>query len=296
VSPSPWRAYDPLRDRAAAHAILRDMLRRGPVPHALSPGDWDWWIFHADPRYPSEAWIRDPGDAGEGNAAIAFVAPEQRVCSVFGADAVDAVELGRERLGSGPWVFGDVSELDTARHDALRRLGFQPAGDVPQPLFTRPTAGGVPDAVLPDGFVIRPLAGEEEHASRAAAARRAFNSAMDPDAHTARYLRFMRSPAYVRDNDLVVVAPDGRIAAFTIVWPDTELSMAQFEPVGTDPDFQQRGLARALISAALTHLETLGITTAHVLTNGENVAAIACYQACGFVQYDAVRNWATPGT
>jgi len=293
VSTSGWRAYDPLRDRAAAHAILRAMLRQGPAPHALSPGDWDWWIFHADPRYPNETWIRD---AGDGDAAIAFVAPEQRVCSVFGADASDAVDLGRERLGPGPWVFGDVSELDTARHDALRGLGFEPTTDRPQPLFTRPTAGDIPDAALPDGFVIRPVAGDAEHAARAAAAHRAFNSTMDPAAHAARYLRFMRSPAYVRDNDLVVAAPDGRIAAFTIVWPDTELSMAQFEPVGTDPDFQRLGLARALIAAALAHLETLGITTAHVLTNGDNVAAIACYQACGFVQYDAVRNWATRGT
>jgi len=293
VSTSPWRAYDPIADRDAAHAILRDMLRLGPAPHALSPGDWDWWIFHADPRYSHEAWIRDAGDGA--SAAIAFIAREQRVCSVFGADAIDAVELGRERLEPGPWVFGDVSELDTARHDALRSLGFDPADGLPTPLFTRPTAGGVPGAVLPDGFVIRPLAGEEEHTARAAAARRAFNSAMDPEMHAARYLRFMRSPAYVRDNDLVVVAPDGRLAAFTIVWPDTDLSMAQFEPVGTDPDFQRRGLARAVIDAALAHLERLGITTARVLTNPDNAAAIACYQACGFVQYDAVRNWTTPG-
>jgi ribosomal protein S18 acetylase RimI-like enzyme len=294
VSTSPWRAYDPIADRDAAHAILRDMLRQGPAPHALTPGDWDWWIFHADPRSPHEAWIRDAG-AGE-SAAIAFVAPEQRVCSVFGADTRDAVDLGRERLGPGPWVFGDVSELDTTRHEALRDLGFEPADGPATPLFTRPTAAGVRDAALPEGFVIRPLAGEEEHRARAAAAHRAFRSTMDREAHAARYLRFMRSPAYVRDNDLVVVAPDGRIAAFTIVWPDTEVSMAQFEPVGTDPDFQRRGLARAVIDAALAHLEALGITTAHVLTNPENAAAIACYQACGFVQYDAVRNWATSGT
>ena len=53
----------------------------------------------------------------------------------------------------------------------------------------------------------------------------------------------MRSPAYVAAHDLVVVAPDGRIAAFTVIWPDAETSLAQFEPVGTDPDFQRIGLA-----------------------------------------------------
>jgi ribosomal protein S18 acetylase RimI-like enzyme len=148
--------------------------------------------------------------------------------------------------------------------------------------------------MTPDGFVIRPVRGEDEHAARARAARRAFASTLDPTHHDARYLRFMRSPAYVRENDRVVVAPDGRVAAFTIVWPDAQLSLAQFEPVGTDPDFQRRGLARAVIADALAHLDARGIRSARVLTNGDNAAAIACYEACGFARVDRLRDWRAP--
>ncbi len=104
-------------------------------------------------------------------------------------------------------------------------------------------------------------------------------------------LRFMRSPAYEPEHDLVASAADGRVAAFAIYWPDAELSLAVFEPVGTDPDFQRRGLARALISAALVRLEKMGIETTRVQTNGDNHAAIALYESCGFVQVDTLQQW-----
>ena len=117
---------------------------------------------------------------------------------------------------------------------------------------------------------------------------------MEPDAHTARYLGFMRSVAYIPDHDLVAVAPDGRVAAFTVFWPDAELSLAQFEPVGTDPDFQRMGLGRAVILEAIRRLEQSGIAHARVMTNGDNYAAIALYEACGFEQVDALVNWYGP--
>jgi ribosomal protein S18 acetylase RimI-like enzyme len=117
---------------------------------------------------------------------------------------------------------------------------------------------------------------------------------MDPDAHAARYLGFMRSVAYIPDHDLVAVAPDGRIAAFTIFWPDTELSLAQFEPVGTEPEFHRMGLGRAVILEALRRLADAGIEHARVMTNGDNHAAIALYEACGFERVDTLVNWYGP--
>ena len=112
--------------------------------------------------------------------------------------------------------------------------------------------------------------------------------------HAARYLGFMRSPAYVPEHDLVAVAPDGRIAAFTVFWPDAELSLAQFEPVGTDPDFHRMGLGRAVISEALRRLAAAGIEQARVMTNGDNHAAIALYESCGFARVDTLADWYGP--
>jgi ribosomal protein S18 acetylase RimI-like enzyme len=277
------------RDRERAHAILRDALQRGDVPYTIHPGDWDWWIYHADPRYEARIFIAQH--------AIAYLTVEPRMLSVFGADAEAAVALGRSVFGADPWTLGEVSDRDRERIDSLTQAGFTPI-EPPLPVLARPTTGAVRGtgvgAATAGGFVIRTVQGEHEGAARAYAARRAFASTLDPAQHDARYLRFMQSPAYVPENDLVAVAPDGRIAAFTIFWPDVQLSLAQFEPVGTDPDFQRRGLARALIADALGRLDRRGIRSARVMTNGANAAAIACYEACGFARVDTFRDWRAP--
>lgn len=48
-----------------------------------------------------------------------------------------------------------------------------------------------------------------------------FRSTMEPEVHRARYRRFMTSPAYEPENDLVVIAPDGEVAALAIIWAGT---------------------------------------------------------------------------
>ena len=52
----------------------------------------------------------------------------------------------------------------------------------------------------------------------------------------------MRSPVYDRDLDIVAVSADDRIGAFCIVWMDAVNRVGLFEPVGTHPDFQRKGL------------------------------------------------------
>jgi mycothiol synthase len=258
------------------------------VPFTIHPGEWDWWCFHADPRFTTEFLIDESG-AG----AIAVVPLDQRLVAAFGCSVAATVELGKGTLTPGPWAVDSVSVQDTQRTEILRELGFEPHGE-PAPLFMCATASTRTASPLPAGFTIRPVNGEAEHAPRAAAARRAFRSTMPPAAHAARYLGFMRSVAYARDHDLVAVARDGRVAAFTVFWPDTELSLAQFEPVGTDPDFQRMGLGRAVILDALRRLKDAGIAHARVTTNGDNHAAIALYESCGFDRVDTLVNWYRP--
>jgi ribosomal protein S18 acetylase RimI-like enzyme len=44
-----------------------------------------------------------------------------------------------------------------------------------------------------------------------------------------------------------VEAPGGTTAASTIMWLDEANKTAEFEPVGTHPDYRRQGLARALM-------------------------------------------------
>ena len=45
--------------------------------------------------------------------------------------------------------------------------------------------------------------------------------------------------------------PDGELAAFCTVWVDPETRTAVFEPVGTHPNHQKRGLGKAVMTEGL---------------------------------------------
>jgi ribosomal protein S18 acetylase RimI-like enzyme len=262
---------------------MRAAYRRDDTGYTPHPGEWDWWLFHRDPAFPDA--VRLIGDD-----VLVHFEPRTGELSVFGAtpaefgELLDTVDLPVTNIA---WV----SERDEARHAVVRAHGFGVPRE-PGPIYVRPATGGVArPRPLPEGFVIRPLAGEHEAASRSAAARRSFNTKMEPEAHVARYLAFMRSPAYVAARDLVAVAPDGRVASFAVYWVDEELSLAQFEPVGTDPDFTRRGLSRAVIAAALDRIAAEGIEQVRVTTTDDRDAAVALYESCGFERVDTVWWW-----
>ena len=279
------KVYDRIRDREHALAVLRTLLARGPVPYTPHPGEWDWWVDHADPGDELAALV--------GPQALAEVAINHAEVTAFGLEIDDVIELGRTQLPGVRFVVTKVSLADQPRVDRLREAGFE-LERPPAHLFERSTAGARPRQL--EGFEIRSMRGEHEHVARADAARLAFESALEPEVHRARYLRFMRSPGYVLDNDLVAVAPEGTIASFAIVWPDDALSLGQFEPVGTHPAFQRRGLARALLHEGLGRLAARGIGRARVMTGGANERAQRTYLDAGFELIDRVAAFRAPAS
>ena len=62
------------------------------------------------------------------------------------------------------------------------------------------------------------------------------------------YTRLTTLPHYRFEDDLVVEAPDGSLAAFAMAWWDPAAKVGEFEPVGTHPDHQR---LRARSGAAL---------------------------------------------
>ncbi|HVA93133.1 MAG TPA: GNAT family N-acetyltransferase [Chloroflexota bacterium] len=99
-----------------------------------------------------------------------------------------------------------------------------------------------------------------------------------------------RMPEYRSDLDLVVVAPDGRLAGFCIGWLGLERRAAQIEPIGIDPDFQGRGLSRTLLLEMLHRFKALGAEHAQVETDTSRLPALHAYEAVGFrPQYKSFR-------
>ncbi|MFR0355623.1 GNAT family N-acetyltransferase [Streptomyces sediminimaris] len=97
--------------------------------------------------------------------------------------------------------------------------------------------------VLPPGFRFRTA---DETGPRAAV--RAHVDAWSPTSYTLEgYEGVRRTPPYRGDLHVLVEAPDGTMAASTIMWLDEANATAQFEPVGTHPGHRRRGLATAML-------------------------------------------------
>jgi ribosomal protein S18 acetylase RimI-like enzyme len=183
-------------------------------------------------------------------------------------------------------------EHDTFWFDLLEKQGFDQREKVAVHM-KRSLLIPLSEPVLPDGFIIRAILGEQEVAAHVALHRAAWGT----ENMTVEYrLSMMRTPSYDRTLDLVVVAPDGRLAAYAMCYispEENELSGRQdgyIDPIATHPDFQRRGLAKALMAAGMKLLYTRGMETARLSTGSDNVAMQHAAAGAGFrVDFRTIR-------
>ncbi|MGA5321237.1 GNAT family N-acetyltransferase [Streptomyces seoulensis] len=134
--------------------------------------------------------------------------------------------------------------------------------------------------VLPSGFRFR-TAGE----AGPRAAVRAHLDAWSPSAYTARsYEGVRRTAAYRADLHVLVEAPDGTMAASTIMWLDHMNQTVEFEPVGTHPAHRRLGLAHAMMLHGMRLARAAGATHATVVCLGApgHPKARGLYYGLGF--------------
>jgi len=99
---------------------------------------------------------------------------------------------------------------------------------------------------------------------------------------TEAYRQLMGAPGYDLNLDIVTVAPDGRFASFALGWMDSLNNVGEFEPVGTRPEFQGKGLGKAVLLEGLRRMKARGVTEAIVYVEAENPAAQRLYASVGF--------------
>jgi GNAT superfamily N-acetyltransferase len=115
---------------------------------------------------------------------------------------------------------------------------------------------GVEHPVLPDGFRFRTAdeAGPE-------AAVQAHIDAWAPSTYTAEgYEGVRRTATYRGDLHVLVQAPDGTMAASTIMWLNETNQTAEFEPVGTHPGYRRLGLGTAMLRHGMQLAREAGAT------------------------------------
>ncbi len=182
---------------------------------------------------------------------------------------------------------------DALRHDVLKKRGYEvfTRPDSKEYARWRPLAGTIPDVPVHEGYAVRALGGDEELPARARVSWRAFHPE-EPDEDYwgwEWYRNVQRAPLYRRDLDIVAVAPDGDLASFATIWFDDVTRTGAFEPVGTAPEHQRRGLSKAVLSEGLRRLRRIGATRAYV--GSYSPGAHAAYEAAGFTQCEIIEPW-----
>jgi mycothiol synthase len=188
------------------------------------------------------------------------------------------------------WVWSDAG--DTQRQGILERRGFAHIIDADEHQWRRNLEITIPDNPVREGYAIRPLGNVSQFPSRCWASWRAFHSD-EPnekyDGDWSWYHNIQAAPLYRRDLDLVTIAPNGEVAAFTTIWYDDVTRCGYFEPVGTMPEHQRCGLARSLLCEGMRRLNRLGAT--QVMTIGGEPPANALYQSVLGPVFDLYQPW-----
>lgn len=299
------RNYQSAADGDRIRQFLRDVfLLNGRRELSWPLYRWDYWRWHVnanlfhfeleaavflwETRSGQLAAVLNPEGPGEAFMHLhpQFRAPELEVEMMATAETQFATTQpnGRQRLVLWcPAADGQRQDL-LARRDYTRRAGpeYQRRRDLSLPVVSVPLAAG---------YTLRALGGEAELPARSWVSWKAFHPD-EPDERYAGwtwYRNIQRAPLYQPDLDLVAAADSGELAAFCTLWYDAETHTAAFEPVGTHPAHQRRGLGKALMTEGLRRVQPLGATLATVGSYSE--AAGALYAAVGFTEYELSVPW-----
>jgi ribosomal protein S18 acetylase RimI-like enzyme len=190
-----------------------------------------------------------------------------------------SIEIARQK-GHTYLQRTNVAETDKYLREYLYGRGFQ---HVPEDMLTMSCSleQELPQPGLLTGYTLRPVT-ETDVVSRGAAQHAAFQSGTRLEEYLQKYCHFSTSPGYPHGCDWAAIAPDKRVAAFCIAWPDVVSRIGQIEPVGTHPDFQRKGLGRAVMLAGMRYLQSLGMRSVRICVLADNPAAIALYENVGF--------------
>jgi mycothiol synthase len=204
--------------------------------------------------------------------------------------AEERLRVPSRRGGDGLWIWTNAE--DGQRIEILQRHGFTLISEDGEHQWRRSLELPIPEGAVPEGYTVRPLGDRSELPSRSWASWRAFHSDQ-PDTNYqgdwAWYLNIQAAPLYRPDLDLVVIAPSGEVAAFTTIWYDEITRCGEFEPVGSMPEHQRRGLGRAVMCEGMRRLKKLGAT--QCMTAGGTPWANGLYQGVLGPLYDLYQPW-----
>ncbi len=292
------RPYRDEQDLQSMQQVLIDGRKADNGSYYVHIGDLKWWLYY--PPLEGAFWNHihlwdDPNKSGRllGWALISpewvgfdvYVQPELRGSQIaqgmYNWVEEQATQIARQKGKSTIYMLWGL-HTDDILAEHFQQRGYRLRRGYIQ--LTRELESPIDVGDAPAGFSVRACHGDGEVTARAKSQYGAFGSSAAFADYERRFLSFMRSPAYDPDLDIVAVDAGGQVGAFCIVWTDIVNRVGLFEPVGTHPDFQRRGLGRAVMLEGLRRLRERGMHRAIVSTIEGNEAGIKLYEAVGFHQ------------
>jgi len=283
------RSYRDEDDFWAIRGFLRDVyLRNERTEHSWQAARLDYWRWHGilnlgDGNLETDVFLWEtPGGElaavlnSEGRGFAFFqVHPQYRTEAL----EEEMLSVAKEHLvGIGtstgrPFLCVSAQDTDAMRIELLARRGYARRADWQEIERKRDLSRPIASAPLPSGYSLRAMGVDDEDLERRSwASWRSFH----PDEPNEKYegglwyRNIQRAPMYRRDLDLVIEAPSGEIAAFATLWFDDVTRAIYFEPVGTAPEHQRRGLAKAVIAEGMRRAKEIGALVATVGGGGES--------------------------
>lgn len=253
-------------------------------------------LCHLDPHQHVRLWHDHHGKLigyaifGEDPSIDWQVAPEAEWTGVESEALAWAQALLEDLRGRNPGPSWGARMVAGSRHDNAQRIsflernGFRFGGEFAEVNMLRSLRDPIPESVVPDGYIVRGLAGQSEITLRAAAQREVWRPWTVGNASDEDYARFMTLPGYDREVDVVAVTPDGGIAAYVNGWLDPVNRIGDLGPVGALPAYRRLGLTRAVLLECLRRMRDRGMDRACVSTTEGNNAAQALYRSIGFTE------------
>jgi ribosomal protein S18 acetylase RimI-like enzyme len=171
------------------------------------------------------------------------------------------------------------SSANIHRQELLLRIGFKQES-LRSLTFSRQLNEPFEIAPFPPGYTWRSVNDLDSIESLVDLHQAAFGT----ENMTVEYRRaMMNAPQYRQDMDLVVEAPGGSLCAFCICgFYDDSQPKGYTDPIGTHPEHQKKGLAKALVSIGMTLLAKSGAQTVEFGTSSENIPMQKLAASLGF--------------
>ncbi len=264
----------------AVTTLLQRIRRTHPTSGLWEAADrqWSWRNTRATDSVPQLFWFADDGQP---DAAVITTATEHGVGfdPMFMPDtAPDRVaEIIERGLAHAADCGFDTVEIEVdITDDVLRSVLFGRN-------FRAEDDGVVEAWLVADARPgISTLHADYRSSSRADTLDRPHHMISEARNHPDPEQRLRETSLYRADLDLVVHDANGAVAAYGLFWYDPTTLTGHVEPMRTEDDHQQRGLARHILTTGVNLLADAGATRIKIAFEPDNQAAGHLYQSVGF--------------